>query len=163
MRVRVDGLNELGKALAEMNAAAEANVLRKVGSEALQPIADAAQAMAPRLRGGLAASIAVGKKLSKRQNKMHRRLVRGDKSSAEVFVGPSYDLGAGGRHGHLQEFGTIHHAARPFMRPAWDAGQAQVLKDISTGLAAAVERQAARAAHKAATAARKAARLAARG
>ena len=152
---KVDGLKELGRALAEMHPAAEANVLRKVGAQALQPIADAAQGMAPILRGNLKASIGVGKKLSARQAKMHRKSVRGDKRSAEVFVVPSYVLGAKGRHGHLQEFGTINHAPQPFMRPAWDAGKMQVVTDISKGLAAAVERQAARAARKAARLANK--------
>lgn len=45
-----------------------------------------------------------------------------------LYVGTTWPTGA---HGHLQEFGTAHHAAQPFMRPAWDRNRMNVLATIS--------------------------------
>ena len=73
-----------------------------------------------------------------------------------MFVGPSYDLGAGGRHGHLLEFGTAHSAAQPFMRPAWDQDHKALLERLKVEIWTEIKKSMARAE-------RKAARLAAGG
>lgn len=75
----------------------------------------------------------------------------GAKSFAEVYVGP----GKGGGHGILQEFGTSHHKAQPFMRPAWDANQRLVLENIKGGLGDEIIKSAKRLAKKRAKAAAK--------
>jgi hypothetical protein len=49
-----------------------------------------------------------------------------------MFVGPSVPAGF---YGHFVEFGTPRTAAQPFMRPAWDATQDQVLDSIKGELA----------------------------
>ena len=151
MRVRVDGLREMDAALAELTKAGARGVLRRAGLQALQPVADAAQAAAPRLSGKLQVSIGTGTKLTKRQASLHRKMVRDDKASVEVFAG------AGGLAQATQmEFGNFKDAPQPYMRGAWDGGKGRVLDDLKASLGAEIAKAAARAA-------RKAARLAARG
>ncbi|WP_407473648.1 HK97-gp10 family putative phage morphogenesis protein [Sulfitobacter sp. PM12] len=55
-------------------------------------------------------------------------------NQAAVTVG-SPDM----RHGHLQEFGTVSHEARPFMRPAFRLKKAKVMARISRAVAKAVK------------------------
>lgn len=147
--IRLSGFKELDSALERLSKAAGKGVLRRAGKTALEPIADAARSMAPNdpNTGGfdLVKSITVGTKLSKRQQGLHRKTVRDDKASVEVFVGAGPLPQA-----HLQEFGTIKHAPQPFMRPAWEAGKMKVLEDLKKELWAEVEKAAARAARKAA-------------
>lgn len=114
---RVEGLKELEKALLELKTATARRLVRKNLMAAAEPMADAARALVPddpaTTGYDLGRSIAVSTKLSRRQRKKARRIV---KSGVEVFMG-SGPL----PHAHLQEFGTVNHAAQPFMRPAWDA------------------------------------------
>src|SRR5690606_5127845 len=78
--VRVDGLRELNDALEQLPKSTQRSVLRRVGLKALQPVADAARAMAPDdpATGGndLRSSIGVGTKLSPRQAKLARRMIK---------------------------------------------------------------------------------------
>lgn len=66
--------------------------------------------------------------------------------SAVTHVGPSKRAG----QGVLQEFGTVHHAAQPFMRPTWDVYGPQAAFVIRDELAAGIEKTTARIAAKAA-------------
>jgi len=43
-------------------------------------------------------------------------------------------------YGFFQEFGTMFHAAHPFMRPAWDQGIGQALRTISEELWKAIRK-----------------------
>jgi HK97 gp10 family phage protein len=43
------------------------------------------------------------------------------------------------RHGHLQEFGTVNHAAQPFMRPAFRLKRTKVLRRIQTAISRAIK------------------------
>jgi HK97 gp10 family phage protein len=123
--VKVEGFSDLEKALEDLSKAAGKGVLRRSLIKAATPLADLAETLAPERTGGLKKSMAVSTKLAKRQQGIHNKMFRDDRSSVEVFAGPSYDLGDGGRHGHLVEFGTYRTAPQPFMRPAWDQeGQA---------------------------------------
>ena len=78
-------------------------------------------------------------------------MFRDDRAAVEVFAGAGALPQA-----HLQEFGTRHHPAQPFMRPAFDAEGRKTLDRLATEMWADIERTAARQA-------RRAARLAARG
>ena len=147
---KVTGFAELDRALSDLKPATGKAALRRGLKKAAQPMADLMASLAPKHEGDLAGSIAVSTKLDKRQAGMHRKMFRNDKASVEIFVGPSYDLGAGGRHGHLQEFGTAHHAPAPFARPAWDQDGEALLKRLADHLWAEVRTSAERAARKAA-------------
>lgn len=147
--VKVSGLRELDRALGQLPKSTGKAVLRRVLKKAGQPMADDMRAKAPDdpETGGndLRSSIGVGTKLSKRQAKLHRKMFKNDKASAEVFVGAGKVA-----HAHLQEFGTAHHGAQPFARPAWDAGKMQALETIKTDLWSEIDKAAIRLAKKAA-------------
>lgn len=149
MEIKTEGFAELDKALDELTKAAGKGVLRRSLKRAAEPTAKLAQSMAPVLTGRLQQSIIVGAKLNGRQAKLHRRMFRDDRSSVELFVGPSYLKGGGGRHGHLVEFGTVKQSPQPFMRPAWDQDQKAMLDRLGEQMAAEMEKAVTRARAKA--------------
>ncbi len=137
---KIEGLKELDEALKELPKATGKNVLKRVLLKAGQPIADAAAARAPRLKGKLQMSIGTGTKLSRRQKKLHK-----PESTVEVFVGAGALVQA-----ITQEFGTVNHPAQPFMRPAWDGGQTGALTSLRDDLAEEIEKARVRLVRKAA-------------
>lgn len=148
MTFKLEGLEDTVQNLGEMSKATSRNVVRRTLLAAGEPTAQRASELAPTERGILAFSITVSPTLTRR----HRR----DKvNEVEVYIGPAGGQGALYYASH-QEFGTILHPASPYLRPAWDSTQGEVLTLITEGLRAEVMRAAARAE-------RKAARLAARG
>lgn len=152
MKVRIEGLREVERALAELPKATGKNVLRRVLKARAQPIANAARSMAPDdpATGGddLHTSIGVSTVLSKRQKGQHKKMFRNDKAAVEMFVGAGALPQA-----HLQEFGTVNHGPQPFLRPAWDAGKTAVLDGIKDDLWIEIDKAAARLAKKQAKAA----------
>lgn len=135
---KIEGLKELDRALKQLPLAVQKRVLRATLQKAGQPIVEDAQGRAPRLTGELAERITIKATLSRRQ----RRRMRKEKGAVVMFVG-STDPKA-----HLLEFGTEKMAARPFLRPSWDAGKAQVLATIRTELWTAIQKAARRLAKK---------------
>jgi len=148
-KVPVEGLRELDRALAELPNSTGKAVLRRTLLKAGQPMADMMKSLAPDdpETGGrdLKSSISVGTKLSKRQAKIHRKMFKNDKASAEAFVGPGPDPAAWN-----QEFGNINHPAQSFARPAWDGQKGKALDIIKTEMWGEIDRAAKRLAKKAA-------------
>lgn len=153
--VSLTGFAELEQSLDNISRAAGKSALRRALMRAAEPTAEIARGMAPVDKGTLRDSIVVGAKLNKRQARLHRRMFRDDRSSVELFIGPSYLLGAGGRHGHLLEFGTYKTTPQPFMRPAWDSDKMAMLARLKEELWTQIQASTARAAR---SAARRAAR-----
>ena len=153
VKIRVEGLRELDRALGQLPRATGKNVLRRVGRNALQPIIDDAKTKVHTgLTGNLKSSLAVSTKLSSAQKKKHRKTVRGDKSSIEIFAGA-------GPHNFVpqaifEEFGVMRgksgkkSSPHPFLRPAWDAGKMKVLGDIKKDLWTEIKKAADRVARK---------------
>lgn len=138
--IRVEGLRELERALAELPRKTGKNVLKRTLMKAGEPIEKDAAQRAPELVGTLKRSVTTSQKLTRRQKKAHTK-----ESAVEVFVG------AGGLpQAHLQEFGAAHHAPQPFLRPAFDSNKMRALETIKTDLAAEIEKARARLARKAA-------------
>jgi HK97 gp10 family phage protein len=141
--VKIEGLRELEKALAEIAEAPR----RRIGRNALKAggeiTARKARELAPKDEGHLAESISVSGKLDKRERRAHKK----NAADIEQFVGP-------GNHPQaiMQEFGTVTNERQPFMRPAWDATKDQVLKRIGNELWIGVLKAQKRAARKAAKA-----------
>lgn len=133
-RIRVEGLRELDRALTELPRATARNVLKRAGIRALTPVAEEAARLAPELFGDLKDSVAA----SDRRPRRHRK-----SSDVEVFAGPGPNPQA-----HLQEFGTQHHGAQPFMRPAWDMKKREALDSVKDDLADEIGLAAARIARK---------------
>lgn len=143
MKVQVSGLKDLDRQLERLKPATGKAALRRSLRRVAEPIAERMRDYAPddpaTANLDLVGSIGVGTKLSRRQRGLHRKMFRSDKASVEMFVGAG-KIG----HAHLQEFGTRHHAAQPFARPAWDIERATILdrlaKDLSAEIAKTVSR-----------------------
>jgi HK97 gp10 family phage protein len=127
--VKITGLAELQKALSDLPARIEANVVRGALKAGAQVMVDEAKRQVPVASGTLRDSIHVSSRITKRTGKVTGNVV------------------ARARHAHLVEFGTaahwikpkarrslfvagllrdvVHHPgarAKPFMRPALDRG-----------------------------------------
>lgn len=153
--LNVQGWRDLAKALEDLgNAPAIKATAKRAMLDAGELIARDARARVPRgATGNLRESIDVRPTLSPRQKAGHRAIGR---SGTEVFVGPTWPQGA---HGVLVEFGTTNRhtkkganrgstAARPFMRPAWEAQKRAVLTEFGVRLGLEIERTAKRIAKK---------------
>lgn len=137
---KVEGLKECEEALAALPAATTKNVLRRALKSAAEPVVNTAQQRVEKRTGQLGRSITVSTKLSRRQ----RRATPKD-SAVEVYVG------AGPLpHAHMLEFGTVHSAPEPFLRPAIDAQGMRVLRIFRDDLKAEIDKAMARQARKAA-------------
>ena len=140
--VKVEGMAALRDALSELPKATSKNVMRRVLNKRAAPIAEKADSLVPVDRGDLKKSIRVGTVLSPRARRAHQRP---GPLAVEVLVGPGPHPQA-----HLQEFGTQHHGAQPYMRPAWDASKDTLLTDIGKDIAEEIEKARKRLARKAA-------------
>lgn len=152
--VQVEGLRALDAALAELPKSVAAATLRRTLVKAGEPIAEAARAAAPvqkpdggQLRDSIKVSSRVKNTVGKsefaavmrqsggldiagaRQALRDARRAAPGKSFAEMYVGPARGSGVI-RYAHLQEFGTVNHAAQPYMRPAWDSKKDDALRII---------------------------------
>lgn len=168
----VSGLADLEAALLELGNAVAGQALYNALMQAAIPIQDTAIAMAPQAakphyrykrkgkrisrRGGgqQAASQTVEKELIQpgnlRQNIVRRRL-KGKKyaslTAGEAYVGIAWTGNA--FYGRHMEFGTAKMAARPFLRPAFDARSGEALGIFMDRLQQNIERARRRAAAKA--------------
>lgn len=116
--LKFEGAKEMDAALMELSGAVAVKVVRQSLVESLKPVADSAKGRAPQDEGKLERSIGVGTRLTRRQRKLRQPIVSA--GGVEAYVGPGVVGGRyDGRHGHLQEFGTVNHGPQPFMRPAW--------------------------------------------
>lgn len=140
--VEVTGLRDTIAAFEDLKLSTAKGVLRRVAIAALQPFVAELEAGTPRRTGRLEESETAGSKLSPRQ----ARIAAQEKDSlVEVYAGPGSLPQA-----VQEEFGNRHQAARPFVRPAWDATKGQVQDLIVSGLKTEVVKTAERAASRAA-------------
>lgn len=109
-QVKVRGLEDLAKALREHGLSVNAG-LKSVGLAGAEVLREAMEQRAPVRSGQLRDNIEIGKvKIEK-------------EARVKIPVGPNSKA----FYGLFQEFGTRHHAAQPFMRPAADESQGRVL------------------------------------
>lgn len=148
LKAKLTGAKELERALRELPKRIGKAAVRRAMLKSLKPVAAAAEATvrASSFRtGGLASSITVSTRLSRRQRKAG---MKGDDIAAYVGASPS-------RVAHLVEFGTGPREtkagrstgsmpAEPFLRPAWDAHKAGVLKEFGRLLGIEIDKAAAR-------------------
>lgn len=134
---KMEGLSDLNEALGDFSKAVSGNILKRAVSTAGAMIAEEAIAIAPKDKGNLKREIKVGKAKIITPGKAAfaqamreggtraeaaaaaraaNRAAGGTGRSAVTQVGPTKRAG----QGILQEFGTAHHKAQPFMRPTWD-------------------------------------------
>ncbi len=92
------------------------------------------------LRGKLGSkSVRIGPRLGMRQ-----KITRTDKRTGRKYE----EIADPNNYSHLVEYGTSHSAAKPFIRPAIDSSQGQVVDAMATGLDKHLTRVAARLAKK---------------
>jgi HK97 gp10 family phage protein len=148
--VRVEGLSELESAMQELGKSMSKAVMRRAAKKALTPMIETARSIVQAQSsdsGGLAESLTVATKLSKRQAKQARRET---KSYSETYAG------AGALpHAHLVEFGTGERftdsgkstgamPAEPFLRPSWDQHKAEMPQAVGRELWVELEKAASR-------------------
>lgn len=136
-KLKVEGLKEFAAELDNFSKATSGNILKRAVSAGAAMIAEHAIEKAPKDEGDLKREIKVGKAKIITPGKAAfaqamreggtraeaaaaartaNRVAGGTGRSAVTQVGPTNRAG----QGILQEFGTAHHAAQPFMRPTWD-------------------------------------------
>ena len=134
------GDTDLMKTFRALSSAVSRDVLADALTESAEPIRSAASALAPRGRGRgphLADNIVVG---------VTQFGDGGQVSNPDVVtvaIGPSHqphDM----FYGMFQEFGTAHHPAQPFMRPAFDQRHKESRRMFGAAVSAAVARRFAR-------------------
>jgi HK97 gp10 family phage protein len=115
MKVELHGGKELAAALNALSGRLSRKMQREALLAAAEPMRRDAGARAPRRAPApdLADNIVISN-------------ARGEDGAVAVAIGPS----KGFRHGFFQEFGTMHHGAQPFMRPAFDGGHGRALSTI---------------------------------
>lgn len=157
--MKLEGMKQLKKAFAELPKAVQPRVVRKTLKEAAQPVADRANALAPKDLGNLSRSYRVSSKLTQSQR---RQLGQQGRGEIKMYIGPNYQKGTTGYapHAHLVEFGTIdryhkdgryvgHAPAQPHFRPAWESGKQMVVNSITVSFDNQIQREAERLARKA--------------
>jgi HK97 gp10 family phage protein len=131
---KVSGFAELERALRALpKEAFQVNAVRSAMKRAAQPTAELASATAPVDWGDLEASVAV-RSTPKRDRQF----------DVQIGIGAAKRGKEAAFWGLFQEFGTAHHPAQPWLRPAWDATKDQVRDALGDELWKAIERTAKR-------------------
>lgn len=108
MELRFSGGAELRKALVDLPAATERRIALSALRKGAEPMRERADELAPRDWGDLASHIVVNTVRKEREQE------------ATVAVGPAVSVFYGAFQELAAEYGGVHHAAQPFLRPAFD-------------------------------------------
>ena len=140
------GWKELDRALNELPNAVAKRVLENTLKEAAKPMLTTAKANALAFNkpgifvtGQLSRSIKIGTTVKNGGGRISGRKL--NPGTGTIYLGPTYPMGA---HGHFKEFGTSKQAAEPFLRPAWDIHQGELLKNVGHLLWKHLEKEAKR-------------------
>lgn len=141
--VRIEGAKEIEAKLGKIESKVRRKLLRQAVRASAKPIRDEAARLAPRRtseppRGSsehhpLGAELHRNIKIRAASRKSQRRL--GMDAGVRVRAAPQ---------GILQEFGTVHHAADPFLRPAFDTQKATSIRVFRNFLGPKIEDEARR-------------------
>lgn len=141
VRVQMHGMRELERNLDRLKRSTRKAVGRRALKKAAVPMAQLAADLAPYDQGDLEEGVTATHRLSRAAKAKHPRP---PSSVVEMFVGASNLPQA-----HLQEFGTVHHAPRPFLRPAWESDREALLERLRDQLHVEVMKSIARVAARA--------------
>lgn len=125
MTWRFEGGRELEAALSQLSTRLSRKIVTEVLHEAAEPLRMDARRMAPHAPGE-----------PDLRDHIETMTGRAGERSYGTFTGPLVAVGPtkGFFYGFFQEFGTRHHGAQPFMRPAFDANVPKALDILSRGL-----------------------------
>jgi HK97 gp10 family phage protein len=172
----IEGLREVDDALAAFSSGVARGIARRALLAAAAPVAEAIRAAAPvdtgQLRDSIGIVVARARSGAGGQAARKTYAAGGSAGAAlDALITARREAKAAGTagtlaevnvvafakgHAHLQEFGTAHHAAQPFIRPGWEATKHVALAIIKDRLWEEIRKAAARAARKAARQAAKA-------
>lgn len=111
------GFEELDRKFAALSRETQGKELERAAHEGMDVIREAAETLAPRRTGLLA------------QN-LDQETVQAIATAATIHMAPEGDAW----YGILQEIGTEHHPAQPFMRPAFDATKGDATDAVGAAL-----------------------------
>lgn len=121
----IKGAREMERLLLELGDQVAKKLLKKAIRAGAKPVVAEMRRLVPVRTGALRKSITV-------------QAVRA-RGAAVVSIGFAKPVS---RRAHLIEFGTAHHAANPFFRPALDSKAAEVLEAMAKTLARDIEAEA---------------------
>jgi HK97 gp10 family phage protein len=128
--IRIEGGAQLAADLNRLSERVRRSILLEALEEAAEPIRALASRYAPHEPGppDIRANIITAK--TSKTISAGGFLAKQDEFQATVAIGPS----KGFAYGLPQEYGTIHHAAQPFMRPAFDQGAPKTLDMVGRSI-----------------------------
>ena len=141
---RLEGFKDLDRVLGTLPKAVAKRTLRKIGIDALEPMAEDMRRRVPVLSGDTRDSITVGTALSRSQRKFAGLMGgRKDPNMVVVHAGPGpYPQAV------IQEIGSYKEPPQPYVMPAWEAGHQALLERVADGMAEPIMTAAARAERK---------------
>lgn len=141
---KMQGLKELDAALSEFTVMTGRNVLRRAGTQAMEPVAAEMKAKAPKAHGDLKEAIDTGTKRGKGVKREFR-----DPHVVEVYAGPAVIDGGVPPQAFQQEFGNENHGPQAYVRPGWDTKRSGVMPDLKESLGTQLDKASKRAARRA--------------
>lgn len=140
---KVEGLKSLEANLRELKQGTGRGVMRRTLKKSARPLVDLIELYAPddprTANDDLVSGIVVTSKATRNAKRMIRASFK-DSTAVEMFVGPDKHV----FYGIFQEFGTVHHAPQPFMRPAWEEDKMALMGRIKNQLGVEIEKTLAR-------------------
>lgn len=138
-RTSIQGFAELERQLTEnLPKATQRNVLKKAATQAMDPVRDHAESLAPVRTGKLKASVRI---------EAGRSFFRGKRSGGALLV-QVVSGGGDAFYSRFIEHGTVKMAAQPFMRPAFDGSKGEVISRLKVSLSAEIHKAVGRRARK---------------
>ncbi len=131
MRMKIEGLAALEKKLNALPAAASKKVMRGSLMSALAPMVKAAKE-----------KVAVRSGALKKAIRRRALITKGNDYAAEAGIHMASKKGEEGWRWHFEEFGTSGQRARPFIRPAFDETQEEVVRRFKEELARRIDKEA---------------------
>lgn len=125
---RFEGGQQLADALGQLSTRVSAKVKREALKESAEPM---------RVRMSELAPLDPTTPLDLKDEMVISNARGQDAADTAIVVGPSRRV----PYGYLQEFGTVHHGAQPFARPAFDLTNRQALTILRTALWAALTKR----------------------
>lgn len=122
--VRVTGLADLKLRLSGASEITDPSVVQPALLAGGEPVAEAARSIVRQRSGRLEQSIDVGTELSSHQ-------ADDGETGPVAYIGPASMAEA-----ITEEFGTLHEAPHPYLRPAWEQQQGAAVEAIADALSA---------------------------
>ena len=145
--VKLTGFRELEAALGQFTKSTERGILKRVATQALEPFLEEAKRLVPVDEGTLRDSLVIGTSLNRSAKRAERKE---PKDGVRVYAGTASRNAVPREFGALKDGSRERVRAQPYMRPAWDQKQDEVLDRVVDGLKPEIDKTAARVARRAA-------------